>query len=225
MRVLIIEDDPEIQAFLRKGLSEEGFAVESAYTASDGEAHASMSQSDVIVLDLMIPGGDGLQLCANLRKKGITTPVLMLTARDALDDRVAGLNSGADDYLVKPYAFPELVARLRALGRRQPTYSDTSIQIGDLLVNQVTRKVTRDGKIIDLSPKEYGLLEYMARHSGQALSRTQIAEQVWGMGFAHDSNVVDVYIAYLRRKIDNGFDSKLIHTVRGYGYKLANSHP
>lgn len=221
MRVLVVEDEPNISGFLNQGLGEAGYAVDVAHDGEDGLAYATVSEYDAIVLDIMLPKKDGLTLLRELRNLGNYTPVLMLTARDALEDRVHGLDVGADDYLVKPFAFPELLARLRALLRRPPLQSDTILAVGSLEVDLARREVTRDGSPIDLSPREFSLLEYLMRHPNQVLTRTQIAEHIWSFDYYGGSNVVDVYIGYLRRKI-GGLDGKqLIHTVRGVGYRMS----
>lgn len=220
MRLLVVEDEPSIAAFLRQGLTEEGFAVD---VVGDGETaldYALAAPYDVIVLDVLLPGKDGLEVCAELRRRNVRAPVLMLTARGEVEQRVQGLDAGADDYLVKPFAFAELLARLRALLRRPGTALPASLRAGDLTLDPVTRRVERAGKPIDLTPREFALLELLLRHPGQVLSRTQIAEHVWNFTFFTESNVVDVYIRYLRRKIDDGFEPKLLQTVRGVGYRL-----
>jgi heavy metal response regulator len=220
MRVLIVEDEQRIAAFLKRGLQEEGYAVDVVYNGNDALDWAVAAEYDVIVLDVMLPGRDGFSICHELRDRGQRTPVLMLTARDAIDDRVTGLDSGADDYLVKPFAFKELLARLRALTRRQGEAKSTELRAADLMLDTLTHTAHRGDRRIELTPKEYGLLEYLMRHPGRVLSRTQIGEHVWDFDFLAESNVVDVYIRYLRRKIDDDFDRKLIRTVRGAGYMI-----
>ncbi|MDI6894498.1 MAG: response regulator transcription factor [Bacillota bacterium] len=223
MRLLVVEDEPRIAAFLRQGLTEEGYAVD---VAKDGEQAVEFALSapyDAIVLDILLPKKDGFDVCADLRRRGIRTPILMLTARGAVDDRVRGLDTGADDYLMKPFAFPELLARLRALLRRPAASLPTRLQVGDLVLDPVTRRVERAGRSIELTHREFSLLELFMRHPGQVLSRTQIAEHVWNFNFYHQSNVVDVYVRYLRQKIDEAFQPRLIHTVRGVGYKMEGS--
>lgn len=220
MRLLVVEDEPGIAAFLRQGLTEEGYAVD---VVGDGERAIEFALSapyDAIILDILLPKKDGFGVCAELRRRGLRTPILMLTARGAVEDRVRGLDTGADDYLMKPFAFAELLARVRALLRRPAVALPTLLQVGDLTLDSVTRRVERAGRPIELTPREFSLLELLMRHPGQVLSRTQIAEHVWNYNFFHQSNVVDVYVRYLRRKIDDGFQPRLIHTVRGAGYKI-----
>ncbi|MBN1489683.1 MAG: heavy metal response regulator transcription factor [Phycisphaerae bacterium] len=220
MRVLVIEDDPAVVSFLKKGLREASYIVESASNGVDGARMASGGTHDVIVLDLMLPGQDGFDVLRELRTNGINTPVICLTARDTVHDRVRGLDLGADDYLVKPFSFSELLARLRAVLRRQPSFSADPLAVGPLTVDVITRHVQRAGKRIDLSPTEFALLNYLAQHAGQVLSRTMILENVWDMNYDPMTNVVDVHINRLRKKVDRGFDFPLIHTIRGVGYVL-----
>lgn len=220
MRVLVIEDDPGVASFLRKGLREASYSVDVAADGVDGE-HLAKSQSyDVILLDLMLPGKDGFQVLKEVRNAGIRTPVLCLTARDAVDDRIHGLDLGADDYLPKPFSFSELLARIRALFRRGRDIIATEIVVGDLTVDMLARRVTRAGRRLDLSAREYALLEYLGRHNGQVLTRTMILEHVWDLNQDPLTNVVDVHINRLRKKVDQGFDKKLINTIRGVGYVL-----
>lgn len=219
--MLVVEDEPRISGFLNQGLAEAGYAVDIAQDGEEGLAYASISEYDAIVLDIMLPKVDGLALLRELRNKGIGTPVLLLTARDALDDRIRGLDTGADDYLVKPFAFPELLARLRALLRRPPLQTGAVLCIGDLEMDVARREVKRGGRPVKLSPRELSLLEYMMRHPDQVLTRTQIAEHIWNFNYYGASNVVDVYVGYLRRKIAGGDGSTLIHTVRGVGYRMS----
>lgn len=221
MRVLVVEDEAGIVQFVCQGLSEAGYAVDAVGDGQQGLDYALAADYDVMLVDIMLPQMDGLHLLRELRDQGIKTPVLLLTARGDVEDRVAGLDAGADDYLVKPFAFPELLARLRALLRRPPLQADPVLHVGDLEMDTARREVHRAGHRIELSPRELALLEFMMRHPNQGLSRTQIAEHVWNFDFYSESNVVDVYIGYLRRKIDRGFAHPLIHTVRGVGYRLS----
>jgi DNA-binding response OmpR family regulator len=221
MRVLVVEDEPGIVQFVCQGLSEAGYAVDAVGDGQEGLDYALVADYDVLLIDIMLPKMDGLRLLRELRDRGIKTPVLLLTARGDVEDRVDGLDAGADDYLVKPFAFPELLARLRALLRRPPLQTDTVLHVADLEMDTARREVHRAGHRIELSPRELALLEFMMRHPNQGLSRTQIAEHVWNFDFYSESNVVDVYIGYLRRKIDRGFAYPLIHTVRGVGYRLS----
>ena len=223
MRVLVVEDEPGIAQFIRQGLREAGYAVDVAHDGQEGLDYAYVAEYDVLVLDILLPKLDGLDVLRALRDRGIKSPVLLLTAKDTVEDRVRGLDVGADDYLVKPFAFPELVARLRALLRRPPLQMDPVLRFGDLAMDTARREVRRGGRLIELSPREFTLLEYLMRHPRHVLTRTQLAEHVWNFDFFNDSNVVDVYIGYLRRKIDRGFDRPLLHTVRGVGYRLSDA--
>jgi heavy metal response regulator len=222
MRILIVEDERQIAAFLERGLKEEGYAIDVVYNGNDALDWAAAVEYDGIVLDVMLPGRDGFSVCRELRARGSKTPVLMLTARDTVDDRVAGLDIGADDYLVKPFAFKELVARLRAVTRRQTDTRSVELQVGDLTLNTLTHTAQRGERRIELTAKEYNLLEFLMRNPNRVLTRTQIAEHVWNLDFLSESNVVDVYIRYLRRKIDGDTDLKLIKTVRGSGYLISD---
>ena len=221
MRVLVVEDEVGVAGFLEQGLRESGYAVDVAQNGADGLEYALAYEYDAIVLDIMLPKLNGLELLNEIRTKRVKSPVLLLTARDGLDDRVRGLDLGADDYLVKPFAFPELLARLRALLRRPPLQAGGNLQMGDLEMDVAKREVRRGGQLIELSPREFALLELLLRHPNQVLSRTQILEHVWNFDFYSDTNVVDVYIGYLRRKLDREFDLPLIHTVRGVGFRLS----
>jgi DNA-binding response OmpR family regulator len=220
MQVLVVEDEPGIAGFIRQGLSEAGFGVTVESDGKRGLLRALTEEVDVLVLDVMLPGLNGLEILRRLRARGVNTPVLLLTARDEIDDRVAGLDAGADDYLTKPFAFAELLARLRALLRRPPLQGDGVLRVGDLELDPRRRVVRRGERSIHLSAREFSLLEYLMRHPGQVLTRTQIGEQVWGLDFENESNVVDVYVGYLRRKVDAGASSASIRTVRGVGYVL-----
>lgn len=221
MRILIVEDEASIAKFIEQGLTEHGHAVDVARDGAEGLEYAISAEYDALILDIMLPKRNGLDLMHDLRQKGQKTPILMLTAKDTLDDRVRGLDAGADDYLVKPFAFPELLARLRAIMRRPPLQVGTILQVGDLEMDTARHEVRRAGEFIQLSPREYAVLEYLMRHPEQVLTRTQIGEHVWNFDFFNESNVVDVYMGYLRRKIDKGADQKLIHTIRGVGYRLS----
>ena len=220
MRTLVVEDEHKLAGVLARGLQEQGYAVDVAYDGAAGLALAETEPYDLVVLDIMLPELDGLTLCRRLRADHRNMPVLMLTARDTLDDRVSGLDSGADDYLVKPFAFRELLARVRALLRRDTLSKDPVVRVADLEVNTVTHEVRRDGRPIELTSKEYAVLEYFVRHPNQVLTRTQIAEHVWDYDFVAMSNVVDVYIRYLRRKLGDEEEPRLLRTIRGTGYQL-----
>jgi heavy metal response regulator len=221
MRVLVVEDEAGVAGFLEQGLKESGYAVDVAQNGADGLEYALAYEYDAIVLDIMLPKRNGLELLKEIRSQRVKSPVLLLTARDGVDDRVRGLDLGADDYLVKPFAFPELLARLRALLRRPPLQTGGNLHMGDLEMDVAKREVRRAGQLIELSPREFALLELLLRHPDQVLSRTQILEHVWNFDFYSDTNVVDVYIGYLRRKLDREFDPPLIHTVRGVGFRLS----
>jgi two-component system copper resistance phosphate regulon response regulator CusR len=219
MRLLVVEDEKRIADFLSRGLQGAGYAVDTAGTGSAAIDLARAADYDLVILDLMLPDMDGLEVLERIRGGEAGPPVLILSARSALDDRVKGLETGADDYLVKPFAFVELLARVRALLRRgQPT--PERLQVGDLALDCIRRKVTRAGENIDLAPKEFGILEYMMRNKGRPLSRTMIVEHVWDMDYDGLTNIVDVYIRHLRSKIDDRFPVKLIQTVRGIGYMI-----
>ncbi len=222
MRILIIEDETKMAAFLKQGLEEQRYAVDVAHNGEDGLHWALNFPYDILILDVMLPGIDGFQLCKELRNQSVHAAILMLTARDTVDDRVIGLDCGADDYLVKPFAFRELVARLRALARRDTPHTTPVLSVGDLSLDTVTHTAQRGEKHIELTAKEYELLEFLLLHPNQVLSRTVIAEHIWNYDYSPDSNVLDVYIRYLRRKIDDDYDEKLIHTIRGTGYQLVD---
>ncbi|MCI0555305.1 MAG: response regulator transcription factor [Anaerolineae bacterium] len=221
MRILIVEDEAGVAGFVEQGLTEAGYAVDIARNGPDGLEYALAFEYDAVVLDIMLPKMNGLDVLREMRNQRVKTPVLLLTARDGVDDRVRGLDVGGDDYLVKPFAFPELLARIRALLRRPPLQSGNILSMDDLEMDISQREVRRAGKHIELSPREFSLLELLLRHPNQVLTRTQIVEHVWNFDFYSDTNVVDVYIGYLRRKIDRNFDPPLIHTVRGVGYRLS----
>jgi two-component system copper resistance phosphate regulon response regulator CusR len=222
MRVLLVEDERRLAQVVRRVLEEEGHNVDLAYDGEEAISLAVDGSYDVIVLDILLPKVNGVEVCRSLRRARVDVPVLMLTALDSVEDRVRGLDAGADDYLPKPFAFQELLARIRALGRRRvdPREPDR-LQVGDLVLDLRRRRAEREGRNIELSPREFALLEFLMRNAGRVLSRTQILDHVWGYDFAPDSNLVDVYIAYLRRKVDKGHSRALIHTVRGHGYMLS----
>ena len=220
MRILIVEDEVKLAALLRRGLTEEAHAADVAATGEDALWMARSTDYDAIVLDLMLPGVNGLEVCRRLRADGVWSPVLMLTARDALEDRIGGLDAGADDYLTKPFAFTELLARLRALARRGAPERPAVIDVGDLRLDPASLQVWRGGAEIELSPKEFALLETFMRRSGRVLSRFELLEHAWDYEYENRSNVVDVYVRYLREKIDRPFGRKSIETVRGAGYRL-----
>ena len=220
MRILVVEDDKKVAGFIKKGLEEETYAVDVAYDGEDGLHFGSEGQYDLIILDIMLPKIDGLEILSKLRDQGKDTPILLLTAKDAVDDKVTGLNKGADDYLTKPFAFSELLARVRVLLRRGKAEVKTTLMILDLTLDLVSHKVNRGGDEIELTGKEYGLLEYFMRNQEKVLTRTMIAEHVWDYNFDTFTNVIDVYINHLRKKIDKGRELKLLHTLRGVGYVM-----
>ncbi len=220
MKILVVEDEKKVAGFIKRGLEEEKFEVEVAYDGEDGFQKAAEGSYSLVVLDVMLPKKDGLSIVKDLRSKKVLTPVLMLTAKDTVEDIVAGLNSGSDDYLAKPFAFAELLARVRALLRRSEQERGAEIRFADLRLDPVTHKVWRKDKEIDLTAKEYSLLEFFMRNPNQVLTRTTIAENVWDYIFDSFTNIIDVYVNYLRKKIDRDADKKLIHTVRGVGYIL-----
>ena len=217
MRILVVEDQRKTAQFIRKGLTEQGYAVDVVADGVDAERQARVVEYDLILLDVMLPGQDGLMVCQNLRRMKVRAPILMLTALTATEDKVKGLDSGADDYLGKPFEFAELLARVRALIRRHEK-SNPRLKVADLEIDVSTRKVTRAGQPIELTTKEFALLEYLMQRAGQVVSRTAISEHVWDMHFDSESNVIDVYINFLRKKIDKGHKVPLLHTVVGVGY-------
>lgn len=225
MRILVIEDEKKIASFIERGLKEEHYAVDVADNGEDGLHSATVNEYNLIVLDIMLPGKDGVFICRELRRKGIKTPVLMLTARDALEDKVSGLDSGADDYMTKPFAFEEFLARVRSLLRRGAQQPSNILRVADLELNQLSHKVQRADQDIPLSSKEYGLLEFLALHKNEVVTRTMIAEQVWNEDFDSFTNVIDVHIKHLRDKVDKNFATPLIHTIRGSGYMLSEHRP
>jgi len=220
MRILVVEDEIKMAALLKRGLEEEGYAVDTADKGSDAVWLGTENPYDAVVLDLMLPDLDGFEVCRQLRQAGRWAPVIMLTARDAVPDRILGLDAGADDYLTKPFSFAELLARLRALMRRGQSERPAILEVGDLKMDPVGRRVKRCGQTLDLTAKEFSLLEFFMRHPQEVLSRTLILEHVWDFAYEGDSNVVDVYIRYLREKIDRPFGCNSLETVRGAGYRL-----
>jgi heavy metal response regulator len=220
MRILLIEDETKIANFIERGLKEQKFAVDVAHDGEEGLYLADINTYDLIILDLMLPKIDGLEICKEIRHKKISIPILILTARSHVDDRVRGLDVGADDYLAKPFAFAELLARIRALLRRGTAQHHKILKIADLELNLLSLEVKRANKIIPLTAKEYALLEYFMRNTNQVLTRTMISEHVWNEDFHSMTNVIDVHVRYLRKKIDEGHEPKLIHTIRGIGYVL-----
>ena len=220
MRILVIEDEKKVASFIKKGLEEEHYAVDTAHDGETGLYLSENNEYDLIVLDLMIPKIDGLEVLRRTRTNKNNVPILVLTAKDSVEDIVRGLDSGCDDYLTKPFEFVEFLARIRALLRREKTEKEPVLKIRDLTLSLVTHKVTRQGKEIELTSKEYALLEYFMRNPNKILTRTMISEHVWDYDFDSLTNVVDVYVNYLRKKIDKGFEHKLIHTIRGVGYLM-----
>ncbi len=220
MRILVVEDDKKVAAFLQKGLREEQYAVDVCRNGEDAGYEAQTNPYDVIILDIMLPGKDGFTICKELRENNVLTPILMLTAKDSLEDKVIGLSEGADDYLTKPFSFEELLARIRALLRRSQDYKTGILKVADLELDPLRRTVQRDGKPITLSGKEYALLEYLLRNKGIILSQSKIIDHVWDRNYDGTSNLINVYINHLREKIDKNAEVKLIKTVRGQGYKI-----
>lgn len=227
MRILVVEDEQKVANALKEGLEGERYDVALAATGEEAFFQVNTAKFDMILLDWMLPGRDGIQVLTTIRKRGLDTPVLLLTARDTLQDRVHGLNSGADDYLVKPFAFAELLARIRAMLRRGRTKDSLHLGVGDLEMDLVTRKVSRSGQVVDLTTREFELLEYLMRHENQVVPRDTLARDVWKetMRGTPLNNVIDVHIARLRRKVDQEHQSKLIHTVRGVGFMLRDGEP
>jgi DNA-binding response OmpR family regulator len=222
MRILVIEDNHRLNSSLQMNLTHEGYSVDSAYDGQEGQDMAELTPYDLIILDILLPKKDGLEVCRELRRRRIHTPILLLTARDSVDDRVRGLDSGADDYLVKPFAMSELLARLRALLRRNHPYTNGRLEMGDLVVDPITHTVEREGRSIDLTPKEFALLEYFMYHPNQVVTRDMIEQHIWNYDFECSSNVIDVYVRRLRRKIDYPFEVNLLTTIRGIGYQLVS---
>ena len=220
MRILVIEDDPTVGQYVKRGLEEHRWAVDLMTDGEEGERRASSEAYDLIVLDMRLPGKSGLEVLQSLRAKGFEKPVLVLTAQDAVDAKVTTLRAGADDYVTKPFAFEELLARVEALARRPRALASPVLRVGDLEIDQATREVRRSGVSVEVTPKEYVVLEYLARHAGRVMSRTLITEYAWGYHFDPGTNIVDVVINHLRKKVDAGHARKLITTVRGVGYVL-----
>lgn len=220
MRILVVEDEKKVATFIKKGLEEEFFSVDTAFDGKDGLRMALSEEYDLVILDVMLPYIDGINLLRELRKEKILAPVLLLTAKDSVESKVIGLDSGADDYLTKPFSFEELLARIRALLRRQAAVKTIQLKAGDLSLDTQTHKVFRGGKEISLTAKEYEILEYLLRNKNKVISRTLLSEHVYDYHFDTDTNVIDVYINKLRNKIDKGFDKQLIYTVRGVGYSI-----
>ena len=223
MRILVVEDEKKMAAFIKRGLEEEGTVVDVAADGEDGLFRASHGNYDLIILDITLPRLDGLEVCRRLREARLSAPILLLTARDSVEMKVKGLDSGADDYLTKPFAFAELLARIRALRRRDRAEVNMKLQVADLVLDPLTRRVSRSGQNIQLTSKEFALLECFMRHPDQVLSRTVLSEKVWDETFDSFTNVIDVYVNYLRNKIDRNFSPKLLRTVRGVGYVLRKS--
>ena len=224
MRILVVEDEPRMASVIARGLREQSYAVDVAQDGDDGLYQCSINDYDLIVLDVLLPQRDGFEVCRELRARGTATPVLMLTARAAVDDRITGFEAGADDYLTKPFSFRELLARIHALLRRDSHLLPDEIEIGDLIINSASHRVSRAGSSVQLTAKEYALLEYLARRAGQLVSRADIAAHVWDNDFDPFSNTIEVYMNRLRKKIDDGQLTKLLHTRRGEGYILESRH-
>jgi len=220
MRILVVDDDRRLCGIIKRGLLEETYAVDVAYDGEEGQYMAEVNPYDLIILDIMMPKKDGIEMCQELRAKRINTPILMLTARDAVEDRVRGLDAGADDYMVKPFSFNELLARVRALLRRETITKSPEIKLGDLVLNTLTREVRRRDRTIELTTKEYVILEYFMRHPNVVVTRTMLEEHAWNYDFDSMSNLIDVYIRRLRRKLDDENGESLLQTVRGAGYRL-----
>jgi DNA-binding response OmpR family regulator len=220
MRILVVDDDRRLCGIIKRGLLEESYAVDVAHDGDDGQDLAEVNSYDLIILDVMMPKKDGVEVCKELRLRKVNTPILMLTAKDAVEDRVRGLDAGADDYLIKPFAFSELLARIRALLRREGPSRSPWLQVGDLVLNTLTREVRRGQRIIELTNKEYIILEYFMRHPNRVITRAMLEEHAWDSEFDSFSNLIDVYIRRLRRKIDKGAEESPIQTIRGAGYRL-----
>lgn len=224
MRILLIEDEQRLSSTIKKGLVEEGFAVDQAYDGEEGQYLAETEDYDLIILDVMLPKVDGVTLCQQLRGKNIKTRVLMLTAKTTVEDKVTGLDSGADDYMTKPFSFIELHSRIQALLRRSKQEASPILFVADLVLDPLRHRIERDGKTINLTPKEFAVLEFLMRHKDEIVTRTMIIEHVWDYNFDSMSNIIDVYVTAIRRKVDKGAKIKLIHTLHGIGYKISDSH-
>jgi DNA-binding response OmpR family regulator len=220
VRILVVDDDRRLSGIIKRGLIEETYAVDVAYDGEEGEYLAETNAYDLVILDIMMPKKDGLLVCRELRDRGVNVPILMLTAKDTVEDRVRGLDTGADDYLVKPFAFSELLARVRALLRRESSTKSSELRVGDLVLNTLTREAHRGDRVVELTNKEYVILEYLMRHPNVVITRTMLEEHAWDYDFESVSNLIDVYIRRLRRKLGGGEDSGVIQTVRGAGYRL-----
>jgi two-component system OmpR family response regulator len=220
MRLLVVEDDEKLARAVARGLRNEGYAVDAVGDGNSALRQAAIYDYDAVVLDVMLPERDGFEVCRALRERGCWAPVLMLTARRAVDDRIKGLDAGADDYLAKPFDFGELLARIRALVRRVPAERPALLEIDDLVVDPATHQVARAGTVVELTAREFGVLEYLARHAGQVVSRTQLLDHVWDQNYLGSTNIVDVYVGYLRKKLEQPFGRPLIRTVRGVGFVL-----
>ncbi|HPI93350.1 MAG TPA: response regulator transcription factor [Deltaproteobacteria bacterium] len=225
MRILVIEDEKKVAEFIRRGLREEGYAVDLARDGDEGLDMAEGAEYDLVLLDIMLPKKDGFRVCEAVRSKGLDMPILMLTARDDVKDKVRGLDAGADDYLTKPFAFEELLARIRALVRKRYQRTDARLKVADLVLDPVMHRVTRNTGEIRLTAKEYALLEYLMLNAGTVVTRTMISEHVWDINFDTFTNVIDVYISYLRKKIDRDSETRLIHTIKGRGYMVKEGTP
>ncbi|OGX23260.1 MAG: DNA-binding response regulator [Omnitrophica WOR_2 bacterium GWF2_38_59] len=225
MRILIVEDEKKIANFIQKGLKAEKYIVDVAYHGDEGLHLADANEYDLVILDIMLPGKDGIYICREMRKNGINTPILMLTARDSVSDKVQGLDSGADDYITKPFCFEEFLARIRALTRRNSHAKQMTLKIADLELDQLSHEVKRKGRKISLTSKEYALLEYFMLNVNRVVTRVMLTEHVWDRNFDSSSNSIEVYINYLRNKIDKDFDKPLLHTMYGTGYMLSETAP
>ena len=224
MRLLLVEDDKKLTGYIKKGLIEESYSVDVVHNGLDAIGAVSTAEYDLIILDILLPGRSGIDVCREIRSRGFTTPVVMLTAKDAVEDKVSGLDAGADDYIAKPFSFDELLARIRALLRRAQSYKTPVLKVADLELDPGAHRISRGGSEIQLTGKEYALLEYLMRNKGRIVTETNILEHVWDMQTDPFTNVVSVYIHYLRNKVDRGFDKALIHTVRSIGYTIRDDN-